>query len=71
MTFGNYIGGEWTPAQGGAIFERRNPADTTDLVGEYADSGGGGRWRRRSRRRGRALPAWRRLGARCAGGVSV
>lgn len=34
----NYINGEFRPAFGGKTFERRNPADTRDLVGEYADS---------------------------------
>src|SRR5512134_2732429 len=38
-TFGNYIDGEWTPAASGRTFENRNPADTTELVGRFADSG--------------------------------
>ncbi|HVO13246.1 MAG TPA: aldehyde dehydrogenase family protein [Vicinamibacteria bacterium] len=37
-SFGNYIDGEWTPAAGGRTFENRNPADTGELVGRFADS---------------------------------
>jgi acyl-CoA reductase-like NAD-dependent aldehyde dehydrogenase len=36
---GNYIDGRWTPAISGRTFENRNPADTSDLVGTFADSG--------------------------------
>ena len=35
----NYVGGQWIPAQGGASFEDRNPADERDLVGVFPDSG--------------------------------
>ena len=38
-TFGNYIDGEWMPAASGKTFENRNPADTSELVGRFADSG--------------------------------
>ena len=38
-TFGNYIGGEWTPAASKGTFENRNPADTGEVVGVFADSG--------------------------------
>ena len=38
-THGNYIGGAWTPVKSGKTFERRNPADTRELVGAYGDSG--------------------------------
>ncbi|MCK6526213.1 aldehyde dehydrogenase family protein [Myxococcota bacterium] len=38
-TFLNLIGGEWKPAASGRTFERRNPADESDLTGVYADSG--------------------------------
>src|SRR5262245_37220346 len=38
-SFGNYIGGAWTPAASGKTFENRNPADSGDLVGRFADSG--------------------------------
>ena len=42
----NYIGGRWVPAQAGATFERRNPADPADLIGVFpasaaADAAGG------------------------------
>lgn len=36
--FHNLIGGEFVPAQSGKTFERRNPADTRDVVGVFADS---------------------------------
>jgi aldehyde dehydrogenase (NAD+) len=36
---GNYIDGEWTPAASGRVFENRNPADTSELIGCFADSG--------------------------------
>jgi acyl-CoA reductase-like NAD-dependent aldehyde dehydrogenase len=38
-THGNYIGGKWVPAASGKTFENRNPADTSDLIGTFADSG--------------------------------
>jgi alpha-ketoglutaric semialdehyde dehydrogenase len=34
----NYIGGRWVPAQAGATFERRNPADPSDLIGVFPAS---------------------------------
>ncbi len=37
-TFGNFIGGEWRPAESGRTFESRNPADTRDLIGRFAAS---------------------------------
>ena len=51
---GNWIGGEWVPARSGKLFENRNPADVTDLIGRFA---GLRRTRRegRRRRRGRGL----------------
>ena len=36
---GNYIGGEWCEAAASRSFDNRNPADTSDLVGTFADSG--------------------------------
>jgi len=36
--FRNYIGGAWVPARSGRLFENRNPADVTDLIGRFADS---------------------------------
>jgi aldehyde dehydrogenase (NAD+) len=35
---GNFIGGRWTAARGARARERRSPADSTDLVGRFADS---------------------------------
>ena len=60
MAFGNYIGGGWTPALSGKTFERRNPADTRDLVGEYADSDAADVAAAVAAAKA-ALPAWRRL----------
>ncbi len=34
----NHIDGNWVPAASGAVFERRNPADETDLIGTFPDS---------------------------------
>ncbi|MGW0019500.1 aldehyde dehydrogenase family protein [Rhodococcus sp. NPDC003382] len=34
----NHIDGSWVPAASGAVFERRNPADDTDLIGTFPDS---------------------------------
>ena len=34
----NYIGGAWVPAQASGTFERRNPADSSDLVGVFPAS---------------------------------
>ncbi len=39
QTFGNFINGEWRPAASGETFENRSPADTSDLVGQFAASG--------------------------------
>ncbi len=39
QTWGNFIDGEWKPARSGRTLENRNPADTSDLVGVFADSG--------------------------------
>jgi acyl-CoA reductase-like NAD-dependent aldehyde dehydrogenase len=36
--FRNFIGGEWVGARSGKVFENRNPADVTDLIGRFADS---------------------------------
>jgi alpha-ketoglutaric semialdehyde dehydrogenase len=35
---GNYIGGRWVHATSGRTFENRNPANTDDLIGRFADS---------------------------------
>jgi len=31
----NYVGGEWTPARSGRTYERRNPANPDEIVGEF------------------------------------
>jgi alpha-ketoglutaric semialdehyde dehydrogenase len=36
---GNFIGGEWCPAEDGATFESRNPADRREVLGVFAASG--------------------------------
>jgi acyl-CoA reductase-like NAD-dependent aldehyde dehydrogenase len=38
MTFANFVGGTWVPAASGATLENRNPANTRDLIGNFADS---------------------------------
>jgi alpha-ketoglutaric semialdehyde dehydrogenase len=35
----NYVGGEWTPARSGRTYEKRNPANPTEIVGEFPASG--------------------------------
>jgi alpha-ketoglutaric semialdehyde dehydrogenase len=35
----NFIDGNWVPAQSGATFTRRNPADPTDVIGTFPASG--------------------------------
>ncbi len=36
---GNYIAGQWVSARSGKTFENRNPADTSEVLGLFADSG--------------------------------
>jgi alpha-ketoglutaric semialdehyde dehydrogenase len=38
-TYKNYINGEWAPAKSGGTFENRNPANSDDLIGNFAASG--------------------------------
>src|SRR5947207_1977323 len=38
-TYQNFIGGEWTPAKSGKTCRNVNPADTREVVAEYASSG--------------------------------
>jgi alpha-ketoglutaric semialdehyde dehydrogenase len=35
----NYVGGEWVPARSGSTYEKRNPANPSELVGELPASG--------------------------------
>ncbi|HET9581670.1 MAG TPA: aldehyde dehydrogenase family protein [Gemmatimonadota bacterium] len=37
-TFRNFVAGRWAPAESGATFENRNPADWDDLIGVFAAS---------------------------------
>jgi aldehyde dehydrogenase (NAD+) len=67
-TFRNFIGGEWVAPTTGAWFENRNPADTTDLIGRFPESGAEDVERAvRSARRGFDL--WRRTPAPQRGDV--
>jgi alpha-ketoglutaric semialdehyde dehydrogenase len=57
-SYGNFIGGEWRPAQSGRTFDSVNPADTRELIGHFAaseaaDVAAG------VRAAEEALPAWR------------
>jgi acyl-CoA reductase-like NAD-dependent aldehyde dehydrogenase len=38
-TYKNFINGQWVAPSTGKHFENRNPADTTDLIGRFPDSG--------------------------------
>ena len=38
-TFHNFIGGQWREPSTRAYFDNRNPADTSDLIGRFPDSG--------------------------------
>lgn len=38
MTYQNLIGGDWVPAQSGRTFDSINPADTSDVVGQFPHS---------------------------------
>jgi aldehyde dehydrogenase (NAD+) len=60
--FGNFVAGEWVPARSGATFENRNPADQTELVGRFADSGPEDVEKAVAAAR-EAYPAWRALPA--------
>src|SRR3954468_8074171 len=35
----NYVGGEWTPARSGRTYQKHNPANPGELVGEFPSSG--------------------------------
>jgi alpha-ketoglutaric semialdehyde dehydrogenase len=35
----NYLGGDWVPARSGATYEKRNPANPSEVVGEFPASG--------------------------------
>jgi alpha-ketoglutaric semialdehyde dehydrogenase len=61
-TFGNFIGGEWRPAESGATFESRNPADARDVIGDFAASDAAD-VAAAIRAAEDALPAWRAMPA--------
>jgi aldehyde dehydrogenase (NAD+) len=61
-TYRNFIGGEWVPAASGGTFENRNPADTDELIGHFADSGPEDVERAVAAAR-EAFPRWRALPA--------
>ncbi len=61
-TFGNFIGGEWRPAESGRTFESRNPADNRDLIGHFAQSDAAD-VAAAIRAAEEALPAWRQTPA--------
>ena len=60
MAYQNYINGNWTPAQSGKTRQRRNPADRSDLVGEYPESDGADTAKAAEAAK-TALPTWRKL----------
>src|SRR5207244_9786864 len=35
----NYVGGEWAPARSGRTYQKRNPANPAEVVGEFPASG--------------------------------
>lgn len=39
MKYRNLIGGDWVDARSGGTFANINPADTSDVIGEFAESG--------------------------------
>ncbi len=61
-SYGNYIDGKWVPAASGRTFENRNPADTQDLIGTFAESGPEDVERAVAAAR-EAFPRWRALPA--------
>lgn len=66
--FNNFIGGAWVPPDSGAYFENRNPADATDLIGEFPLSGASDLQRAvESAKRGFAL--WRATPAPARGDI--
>lgn len=57
----NFIDGRWRPAESGQTRTNLNPADLTDRIGEFAESGGVD-VDRAVEAAAAALPAWRELG---------
>ena len=59
---GNYIDGAWGPAKSGKSFENRNPADTCEIIGTFANSGPDD-VERAVAAAGQAFPKWKALPA--------
>ncbi|AJF70281.1 aldehyde dehydrogenase [Streptomyces vietnamensis] len=57
----NFVDGRWVPAESGLVRENVNPADFSDAIGGFAESGGVDADRAVDAA-GAALPAWRALG---------
>src|SRR5262245_44213077 len=60
MVLGNYIDGRWIATRADAAFEKRNPADTRDLIGAFPNSNPADVKEAVNAAR-RALPSWRAL----------
>src|SRR4051794_6733190 len=60
--YGNFIGGDWRPAESGRTFESRNPADTREVIATFAASSAADA-AAAIRAAEEALPAWRRTPA--------
>src|SRR3954451_5648343 len=56
--YGNFIGGDWRPAESGRTFESRNPADTREVIATFAASSAADA-AAAIRAAEEALPAWR------------
>jgi aldehyde dehydrogenase (NAD+) len=60
MVLGNYCDGRWIATRADAAFEKRNPADTRDMIGSFPNSTAADTQEAVSAAR-RALPSWRAL----------
>ena len=60
MIQGNYVDGRWIASRSGSTFEKRNPADDRDLIGDFPASSAAEVQEAVTAAR-RALPAWRAL----------
>ena len=64
--FGNYIDGQW--AEGGEVFENRNPANTDEVVGLFV-KGTPAEVERAAEAAGAALPGWAAMAAPARGAI--
>jgi acyl-CoA reductase-like NAD-dependent aldehyde dehydrogenase len=62
VTYGNFIGGDWRRSQSGRTFSSLNPADTRDVIGQFAQSDAAD-VAAAVRAADEALPAWRSMPA--------